>query len=307
MKWLEAKIVLENDAAIAAADVVSDIFSDFGLQGTVMEEPGGEPDEGWGDDALPLPEEYAVIGYLPVNELTAQKCTRLENRLWELKEHDGIRYRIIYGEMDEEDWAESWKAFFYPEKITDRIVIKPTWRTYDPDPGDIILEIDPGMAFGTGIHPTTSTCIAALESHLTPGSRLLDIGVGSGILMIAGAKLGASRVVGIDLDEVAVDIARKNLLHNRIEQDRFQVHTGNLVDKVDERFDIVVANILSEVIVLLLDDIHRVMKPGGMMIASGIIERNKDMVTEKMVEKKFEIIEIRLKEGWATIAAVFNG
>ena len=307
MKWLEAKIVLKNEAAIAAADVISDIFSDFGLQGTVLEEPGLEPEEGWGDDAVAQPEEYAVIGYLPINALTAERCTRLESRLRELKEQIGIRYRIIYGEMDEEDWAESWKAFFYPEKITERIVIKPTWRNYEPEPGDIILEIDPGMAFGTGIHPTTSTCIAALESHLKPGSSLLDVGTGSGILMIAGAKLGALRLVGIDVDEMAVEIARKNLLLNKIDQDRFKVLAGNLAFTVKERFDVVTANILSEVILLLLDDIHRVIKPGGLLIASGIIEKNKDMVVEKMKEKKFKIIEVRLKEGWATLSARFNG
>ena len=307
MKWLEAKVVLENEAAIEAADVISDIFSDFGLQGTILEEPDGEPEEGWGEDAVPLPEEYAVIGYFPVNELTAEKCYRLENRLWELREHIGIQFRILYGEMDEEDWAESWKAFFYPEKITDRIVIKPTWRTYDAGPDDIILEIDPGMAFGTGIHPTTSTCIGMVESYLKPGDRMLDIGVGSGILMIAGAKLGAAKVEGIDLDEVAVEIARKNLLHNRIEPERFQVLTGDLTDKVKNRFDIVLANILSEVVLRLLDDIHQVIMPKGILIASGIIEKNKDAVVEKMTVKGFKIAEVRLKEGWATIAAVFHG
>ena len=307
MKWLEAKVMLENEAAIGAVDVISDIFLDFGLQGTVLEEPGGEPEEGWGDDALPLPEEYAVIGYFPVNRVTTEKCRRLEDRLRALSEQIGIRYRIVYGQIDEEDWAESWKAFFYPEKITDRIVIKPTWRSYDPDPDDMIIEIDPGMAFGTGIHPTTSACIQMIESYLKPQTRMLDIGTGSGVLMIAAAKLGAARVVGVDVDEMAVEIAEKNLAQNRIAPDRFCVLTGHLIDAVDECFDMIVANILSEVVIRLLEDIHRVVIPGSVFIASGIIEKNKDAVMEKMTSKGFEVLDVLIKDGWATLAGKYAG
>jgi ribosomal protein L11 methyltransferase len=307
MKWLEAKVVLENQAAIEAADVVADIFSDFGLQGTVMEEPGGEPEEGWGEDAVAQPEEYAVIGYFPRNELLEEKRNRLEERLLELSRSLDIRCRIQYGEMDEEDWAESWKAFFYPEKLTDRIVVKPTWREYIAGPDEIILEIDPGMAFGTGIHPTTSTCIGMIESYLTPEDRMLDVGTGSGILMIAGAKLGASKMVGVDLDEVAVEIAQKNLLVNGISPDRFEVVAGNLLDQAGGKFDLVTANILSEVILRLLDDIGRVMADKGVLIVSGIIEKNKDRVLEKLIATGFEIIDVRLKEGWATLAGKYRG
>ncbi len=307
MKWLEARVVLENQAAIDAADVVADIFSDFGLQGTVMEEPGGEPEEGWGDDAVARPEEYAVIGYFPRNELLEEKRNRLEERLTQLSRTSGIRFRIQYGEMDEEDWAESWKAFFYPEKLTGRIVVKPTWREYEACPDEIILEIDPGMAFGTGIHPTTSTCIGMIESYLKPGDRMLDVGTGSGILMIAAAKLGASEMVGVDLDEVAVDIAEKNLLVNGITPDRFAVVSGNLLEPVRGRFDLVTANILSEVVLRLLENIGTVMADKGVLIVSGIIEKNKDGVLEKMRATGFEIIDVGMKEGWATLAGKYRG
>lgn len=316
MNWLEAKVVLENDKAISAADIISDIFSGFGLQGTVIEEPGGEPEEGWGDNAVPLPENYAVIGYFPENDLLNEKCAQLEHRLSILKEDIGIQYKLFYKKLNEEDWAESWKAFFHPERLTDNIVVKPTWRDYDAGPNDIILEIDPGMAFGSGIHPTTSACIEMIQTYISPNDRMLDVGVGSGILMIAGAKLGALKIVGVDLDEVAVGIAEKNLLINGIEPERFQIMTGDLIDPIvhpmDERFktnkhfDIVTANILSEVIIKLLDDIPEVMAENGILIASGIIEKNKNPVVEKMVETGFDIIEVRIKEGWTTIAGEFQ-
>jgi ribosomal protein L11 methyltransferase len=126
---------------------------------------------------------------------------------------------VTYARIDEQDWAEAWKAYFWPEKITDLIVVKPSWREYPAEPQEIVLEIDPGMAFGTGTHPTTSLCIRMIQTHLKPGDAFLDVGTGSGILMIAAAKLGAGTVCGVDNDEVAVTVAEKNLLANHI--DRF--------------------------------------------------------------------------------------
>jgi ribosomal protein L11 methyltransferase len=302
LKYLEAKVVVHGDNAIRAVDLVVDIFLDFKLQGVVIEEPGMVPAEGWGEDAVAQPENHGVIGYFPKNELIEQRCARLEQRLDELKERVGFDCRIYYREIDEADWAESWKAFFFPQRITDRVVIKPTWREIDARPDDIVIEIDPGMAFGTGIHPTTSTCIEVLQTVVKPGDRMLDVGTGSGILMVAGSGFGASFVCGVDVDEVAVGIAEKNLLLNGIDPERFTVNTGHLVHGVNGRFDVVCANILSEVILVLLEDIHQVLEAGGVLIASGIIEKNRDLVVEKMISKGFEIIEIKLKEGWATIA-----
>ena len=303
MKWLETKIILENNAAINAADIISDIFSNLGLQGTVIEDPTLEPEEGWGSDAIPLPEKYAVIGYLPVNESVDKKCKALEEKLADLKTMDEIAYIVETREIDEQDWAESWKDHFWPERITDRIVIKPTWRDFDPEPDDIILEIDPGMAFGTGTHPTTSSCIKMIEQYLKPGGTMLDIGTGSGILMVAAARLGAGKTCGVDTDEVAVEIAGKNLLLNNVSLDKYTLYAGDLVDCIKDRFDVVVANILSEVIVRLLDDIHTVMADNAVLICSGIIERNKSRVVEKMAAVGLEVMDTLLKDGWVTLAA----
>lgn len=302
MKWIETKVVLIDETAIHSVDLVSDIFSDLGLQGVVIEEPGLEPEEGWGEDAVALPEHHGVIGYFPKNKLVGEQCRRLEQRLFRLKQETGFDFRIYYREIDEADWAQSWKAFFFPQRISDRIIIKPTWRDVDAGPDDIILEIDPGMAFGTGVHPTTSTCIEMIQTFLKPKDRMLDVGTGSGILMIAGAKLGASFVYGVDIDDMAVEIAKKNLLKNRIDPGFFTVKRGHLIDGVSSRFELVTANILLEVVLVLLEEIHRVLEKGGVMIASGIIERNKDAVIDKMVSKGFAIIGVKLKEGWATIA-----
>jgi ribosomal protein L11 methyltransferase len=303
LRWVEVKVVLEDDAAAFAADVVSDIFSDFGLQGTVIEDPGMTPEEGWGEDAVALPEHPAVIGYFPKNERIEKKCGTLEQRLLNLEREAGIVCRIAYREIDEADWEHAWKTFFEPRRITDRIIVKPTWREFDAGPDDIVLEIDPGMAFGTGIHPTTSGCIAMIETWLKPGDRMLDVGTGSGILMIAGAGLGASFLCGVDADETAVEIARKNMTQNKIDPKKFSVLTGHLVDPVRGRFDLVAANILSEVILRLLDDVRDVMTAKGMLIASGIIEKNKNAVIEKMKSKGFDIASVMLIEGWTTIAA----
>ncbi len=301
MKWIEAKVIFDYKDKQLATDLISDVFYDFGLQGVVVEEPDVEPPEGWGEDAI-KPEHYAVIGYFPENEKSEERCQVLKERLARLEKEKGIICRIVYSDMNELDWAESWKAYFWPEKISANIVVKPAWREYSRGQDEIVLEIDPGMAFGTGTHPTTSLCVSMIEKYLKRGDFFLDVGTGSGILMIAAAKLGAGKVWGTDNDEVASDVARNNLMQNRIEKSMFKVMTGNLVDKMAERFDLVAANITSDAILTLLDDVKRVMADNGIFVCSGIIEENKDMVMEKMENLSFEIIEILTKENWVSIA-----
>ena len=164
-----------------------------------------------------------------------------------------------------------------------------------------MLEIDPGMAFGTGTHPTTTLCVQLIEKHLRPGQSLLDIGTGSGILMIAAAKLGAVHVTGIDIDEVAVQVARLNLEHNRIAPSRWAVSEGDLATVSERQFDLVVANILSEVIVALLEDLHRVLKPNGIFICSGIITPKKDQILQKMTSVGVKSLDIDNLDEWVAI------
>ncbi len=303
MKWTQVKVIFEYHDTALAADLISDVFYSLGLQGVVVESPEMLPEEGWGDDALPLPDADSVSGYFPVSEEGGRKISALAEGLRSLERRTGIATRILSQELDEEDWAESWKAYFWPEKISDKIVVKPTWRDYTPaSPDEIILEIDPGMAFGTGTHPTTALCIQMLETYMTPGGSLLDVGTGSGILMIAAGKLGAGFMLGVDQDGVAVDVARDNLRQNGIGAGAAQLRTGDLVSAVDRTFDLVAANILSEVILVLLDDIPRVLADGGIFLASGIIVENRGKVTDRMMALGFEILEVREKDGWVAIA-----
>jgi ribosomal protein L11 methyltransferase len=158
------------------------------------------------------------------------------------------------------------------------------------------------MAFGTGTHPTTCMCITMIEKYLNTGDSFLDVGTGSGILMIAAAKLGAARVWGTDNDEIAVDIAWKNLMQNRIAKATFNVITGNFMEKVSARFDVVAANMTSKSILILLEDIKKVLVKKGIFICSGIIEEDKNYVINKMKNLGFEVIEILTKENWVSIA-----
>jgi ribosomal protein L11 methyltransferase len=178
MKWMEAKVVFDFDDKQLAMDLISDIFYELGITGLVMEEPDIEYPEDWGKDST-RPDYYSVIGYFPRDEKIQTRRRVLEKNLASLEKNKGVKCKIIYSDMDESDWTNQWKAFFRPEKITDKIVVKPTWREYAWNPDEIILEIDPGMAFGTGTHPTTCMCVAMIEKYLNMGDSFLDVGTGS--------------------------------------------------------------------------------------------------------------------------------
>ena len=306
MKWIEAKVVFDHTDDVLAADLIADIFYGLDLQGVVIEDPNLQPDDEWAEDAVVRPGSHAVVGYFPKDRRIEGKRSMLVEKLEQEKDKIGFTYRLNYKERDEEDWAEAWKAFFWPQKIGRAIVVKPTWRDYQADPNDIVIELDPGMAFGTGTHPTTALCIEMMETYFRDGDTFLDLGTGSGILMIAAAKLGASMVCGIDKDDIAVEIAQKNLMLNHIDRKFFSVYTGNLVEGIEKKYDFVAANILTHVILDLLNDIKRVMKEKGIFVCSGILEENKDLVVTKMKGIGFEILESRSKEQWVAICGRFK-
>jgi ribosomal protein L11 methyltransferase len=303
MKWIAAKVTFDGPDRALATDLVADIFYALDLKGVVVTDPDMDPGQDWGEDAVHPSEEPGVTGYFADTESLGDKCKTLEAALIGLQGTSGIETRVDYSRIDDQDWAEAWKAYFWPEKITDTIVVKPSWREYTAGPEEIILEIDPGMAFGTGTHPTTALCIRMIQTHLKSGDAFLDVGTGSGILMIAAAKLGAGITCGVDNDEVAVTVANNNLQANRIDQERFTLSTGNLVDKVNQTFNVVAANILAEVILELLPDVAAVMTDKGVFIGSGIIAAKKDIVISSLDEYGFTVIQVLEKEGWVAIAA----
>ncbi|MFH2219086.1 MAG: 50S ribosomal protein L11 methyltransferase [Pseudomonadota bacterium] len=301
-KWIKAKVIFDSVDRTLAQELISNLFYELGLQGVVIEETDLSPDADWGDDAEAPPEHDAVIGYFLKDDQVKENCGILETRLSVLEKETGMSGRIVYEEMDGEDWAESWKAYFWPKKVGKKIVVKPAWRDYDAGPDEIVLEIDPGMAFGTGTHPTTVLCLRMIETFMKPGDALLDVGTGSGILMIAAAKLGAGKIRGTDNDDTAVTVARKNLIRNNIDDTRFDIITCNLVDRISERFDLVTANITTKAVLALLDDMKRVLFDGGFFCCSGILEEEKDAVIEKMAAQGFEIVDVRGMTEWVSIA-----
>lgn len=307
MKWMEIKVVFDCEDTQQAADLIANAFHELEVNGVVIEDPGMEaPPEGWGKQAITV-EYNGVTGYFPVDGALEQKCKEIEKKLAKLKKKNDIHYKIIYADLDHSDWAESWKAFYLPKKIGENIVVKPAWCQHFADQDEIVIEIDPGMAFGTGTHPTTFMCIQMVEKYLQRGDLFLDVGTGSGILMITAAKLGAGMVWGTDNDATAVNIARKNLLGNEIEKTAFHVIVGDLIDNVTEVFDLVAANLTSRSIITLLNDIGGVLAADGVFLCSGIPLDDKHMVEDEIDHAGFEIIETLDKEGWVSIACKIKG
>jgi len=299
--WLEVKVLFDSGDPQMAADLITDAFYESGLKGVMIDDPGLEPEEGWGSDAIGPPESHGVTGYFPDTRQAEKQCRDLEKRLAVLDLGDAFEYEIAFSHIDEEVWAESWKTYFNPEKITDRIVVKPTWRDYEPGPDEVVLEIDPGMAFGTGTHPTTAMCVHHIERRLQPGSTFLDIGTGSGILMLAAAAMGAKTLLGTDKDEIAVRIAGENMQQNHIDPGRYGFLVDNLGHGVSGRYDFITANILSEVILILLDTIHEKLRKGGILVCSGVITENEPLVTDKMQTAGYEILEVMTRQEWVSI------
>ena len=303
MKWIETKVFIESDEPSWALEIIADIFNELHTQGVLIEDPLTDPHEGWGKEAHKPPGYYAVTGYFPENRQTENRLRLLEEKLFRLNGQYNLRTKVECKGLDEQDWANAWKKYFKPQKIGARIVVKPTWHEYIPQHNEIVLEIDPGMAFGTGSHPTTAMCVRMLEKYLKKGDFFLDVGTGSGILMLVAHRFGAAKLIGTDRDEMAVAVACQNLLRNGVPADKFGLAVTDLVEGIKGKFHVVAANILSEIILLLLDNISEVLYPGGLFIASGIIEENKDIVIEKMIEQGMHVLDVHVQEEWAAIVA----
>jgi ribosomal protein L11 methyltransferase len=303
MKWIRTTVMYASDDPETASAMISEIFQGYGLKGVIVESPETEFDVDWADDAVPETSHHAVIGFFPENQRGKTHRDAFERQLLELKPSILSAFDVTYSDVDDEDWAESWKLHFHPVKITGNIVIKPSWQHYEAGETEIIIDLDPGMAFGTGTHPTTALCIQMMEIYLKEDMRFLDIGTGSGILMAVAAKLGAKKPEGIDNDPVAVEVAKTNLLRNNISDSDFLLMEGDLVNSIDRSYDLIVANIIAETICTLVPDLPPLLLPGGIFITSGIIVEKETMVVDKLQQYGFEILEIRQLEGWSAIAA----
>ena len=208
--------------------------------------------------------------------------------------------------VDDGDWKDKWKEFFKPTKVTDRIVVKPTWEEYTPKEDELVIEIDPGMAFGTGTHETTSLCMKLMEKYLgehPEEKKILDVGCGSGILSICGALLGSREILGIEIDEDAVRVAHENVEENHVE-DAVKVMQGDLTKGVDFKADVIVANLMADLVMLLSEDARKHLTEDGIFISSGILVEKEEMVSAAIREAGFRIVEIAEDGEWCAIAAV---
>ncbi|PWW26524.1 ribosomal protein L11 methyltransferase [Cytobacillus oceanisediminis] len=307
MKWSEISIHTTNEAV----EPISNILHEAGASGVVIEDPlelVKERKDQFGEiyqlDPQDYPEEGVIVkAYLPVNSFLGETVDEIKEAINNL-----ILFNIDIGankvsisEVNEEEWATAWKKYYNPVKISERFTIVPTWEEYTPVSSDeLIIELDPGMAFGTGTHPTTVMCIQALERTVKQGDNVVDVGTGSGVLSIAAAMLGAESVKALDLDEVAVNSARLNIKLNKV-QHIVDVSQNNLLDGVEQGADVVVANILAEVILRFTDDVASVVKEGGYFIASGIIQQKKQEVRDAIAASGFEIEETIQMEDWVAI------
>lgn len=305
MKVVEIKVIFDSDSINETQKEICDIFYSFGATGLKFDEPlkTKNPLDFYRDEKQFLMIDYAVSAYFPMNIYSQRRNDLIKNAFEEkFSGRDDVIFTIDFYEYDEEDYQNSWKKYLYPEKVSDKFVVKPTWREYKPEENELVIELDPGRAFGTGSHPTTSLCLKIMEENIKPGNSVIDVGTGSGILMIAAEKLGATDIYGTDIDELAVEATKENLELNSISSDIARVYLGDLISVVkDKQFDVVVANILADVILLLLRDIFKVVKKDGLIIFSGIIEDKLPEIIKQVEEKGLKILEIKKDKEWRAL------
>ncbi len=294
-----------NDAVIEDAGVFEDFLNNETLNWDYYDE----------DLAKMKDKESCIKVYLADNDQGREQLNKIYEFIDELKkEHSNIdlgRLMVETKELNDEDWANNWKQYFKPFIVADKIIIKPSWEQYDePTDGKIILEIDPGMSFGTGQHHTTRLCIEQINKHLKRDMEVLDMGCGSGILSIAALLLGAKSCVGVDIDENAVHIAKENAELNNIYDDRFNVYCtdvtedNSLQDKIGyNKYDMIAVNIIAQIIMGMSETFPKFLKKGGLVIASGIIKKYLQDVIDNFEGLGFEIMEINESEEWVSITA----
>ncbi len=301
MDWIEVSLEVDGEAA----EAVADLLARYGHQGVAIEQ-AGFPIEVWPDE-IPPADRLIVRAYFPADARADAARQQLREALW----HLGRLYPMpepTFAVVKEEDWAEAWKRHYHPLRLGRRLYIRPQWTTLpDPRPDDIVLVMDPGMAFGTGTHPTTQLCLIAVEEHLTarPAVDVLDLGCGSGILGIAALKLGAARVLALDTDELAVRATAQNAAYNEVSE-RLTVQQGSLetLRHSARHFDLLLVNILAKVIITLCDaGLGDVLRAGGAAVFSGIINEQADEVEAALRRAGLEPYRRRSQGDWVAIEA----
>ena len=297
MKWIELTV----DVPPEYAEPMSEIFHRYGHGGVAIEQEAGyNPDEG---ESPPVPDFVTIKTYLPVDNTTERRRNQIDIGV-RLVAHLTTISPLKEKYVEEEDWQNAWKEHFHPLRIGRHLVICPTWRTVETSESDILIHLDPGMAFGTGHHPTTRTCMEILERDTKPGDRILDVGCGSGILSVVAVKVGATSALGLEIDPVAARAGEENVRINGIE-DKVQIVQGTLPSPLAEArsFDIVAANISAKVVTDLAQHLIDSVAIGGKLIAGGIIEPHVEDVTKALNAVGASIDETFIDGDWVTLLA----
>ncbi|MDE7365375.1 MAG: 50S ribosomal protein L11 methyltransferase [Ruminococcus sp.] len=315
MEWTEVNIYTTADGI----EIICSNLMDIGIKGFVIKDSDDfneflENKNGQWDyidnDLMGLADcETCITVYLPCNNQRADMLLSIKSMLAEMKsaDTDGIygRLEAELSSIREEDWANNWKQYFKPFKIGDRLAVKPSWEEYSNDDNRTVLEIDPASSFGTGQHHTTRLCLELLENCIKNGEKVLDIGCGSGILSIASVLLGAENAVAVDIEENAVATAKENAVKNNIPEEKYKTFFGNilnnesLAEEIDNKYDVITANIVADVLIAMKYYFMRYLKDGGTLIISGIIEERMEEVLTAVENVGFIKQNVSIKEGWA--------
>ena len=303
MNWKELSVLTEG----VCVEAIAGIFHSMGSGGVIIEDPQAARkyiSEKWKPESVSedfLNHEFVVVkAYFPeendVLEAFSQSIAAVEDNFQ-------VKCSVFIDDVRNEDWEENWKKYYHAFKVGERLVIKPSWEEYHGPEGEVIVNIDPGMAFGTGIHASTRFCLRFLDQYIRGGETVIDAGCGSGILSIAAVKLGAAGVFAMDIDELAVRIARENIDLNGL-TDKIQAQAGDIVTDIRGRqADMVLANITAEVVVELIPEAAEVIKSGGYLFGSGIVDSRWPSVQKALEENGFVVEQVLQDVDWIGVAA----
>ncbi len=300
MRWLELTVQAHPEAI----ESVSELLSQYTTGGVAIEEPIELYDEGQ-EYRVQMGKPVLVHAYVPIDGQEEAAQQKIAEGLW----HFSSLGSHFVGELttrtvNEEDWANAWKDYFHVTHIGQRLVIRPSWREYMPKDNEVVLTLDPGMAFGTGLHPTTRMCLEQVEQRVQPGMKVLDVGTGSGILAIAAAKLGAESIYAIDNSSVAVESTLANAEMNGLSE-RIQVVLGMLDDakaaKMAGQYDFVIANIIAHIIGSIAPQLAQAVSPTGLLVVSGIIEARRSDAEDPLLATGLELVEQVMIDDWLAL------
>lgn len=306
MNWIKVKIDYFSNTLEETKSKLINMFEEIGIKQIEVIDYFSDNSLDYNINFKKQSEIWSIIGYIVNNRFSKLKLNIISDKLKEFfLDDEEFMYEIYTSECSDDDWKDEWKKYFHTVNITDNIIIKPSWDDYEASEGETVIEIDPGMAFGTGTHETTALCVEFLEKYVPGKNKLLDIGCGSGILMLIGKRLGAEKVVGIDIDSNVKDVVIENFEKNNI-KDNYEIIIGDLVEDINEKYDLVVSNILVDVLTELLENIEKTLEKGATVIFSGIIRDKEEEFLRKTKEHNLVEIDRNEKNNWVSLVFKYN-